>query len=193
MDDDQKFMEEFYKNNIMNKIDEELDDKSELSYDSDNNEFDFDDLNKEFNNNLKNTDTNNFLKINEENNKSNNKDIQWKYKKIENFEKLLDKYYITNEGLLILKNLPSFDELTDEQKFYELKKNKFKLYNNVNFDKNKYAQQNPNGLFVAGDGRLNKKKYKEMRMKKMQRIQNMILNNQKVQNNNFIGLNLKRK
>ncbi len=184
-DEDQKFMEEFYKNNIMNKINDDEDDKSDISYNSDDNDFDF--------NSIENDGNLDLIIKNEEIIKEKVIEIKWKYKKIEQIEKLLNRYNISNEGLLILKDLPNFNDLTDEQKFYELKKNKFRLYNNVNFDKNNYEKLNPNGLFVAGDGRLNKKKRKEMRMKKMQKMHNMMMNVQQVQNNNFMGFNLKRK
>ncbi len=160
-DEDQKFMEEYFKKHIINKIEIQNDknnleeEKSDESYDSEDNEYDFSELNEE--NNESNLINQNKVII---------ENIQWKYKKIDKIEKLLDKYNVSSDGLLILKNLPKFEELTDEQKYYEMKKIKYKLYKDCKFDKNKYAQQNPNGLFVAGDGKLKKQQMKNKRKNK---------------------------
>ncbi len=197
--EDQLFMEEFYKNNILKNLEEENDDtKSENSYESDDNEFDFDALKNENENDLINQENQD---LNKEEKKMDNclsiiENIEWKYKKINQIEKLLDRYYITKDGLLILKNLPKFEELTDEQKFYELKKNKYKLYQNYNFDFSKYNKQNPNGLFVAGDGRLNKKKNRnklnnQNDTNNFNRNKNLM--NPLLINHNFIGMNFQNK
>ncbi len=202
--EDEILFEEFYKNVILKNKEEETqdlkekeeDNRSEISYNSEENDFDFSELEQNQNINLTNEEKKEEPKsIHKEKVKTEN--ILWKYKKIDQYEKLLDKFYITEEGLLILKNLPKFEELTDEQKFYEMKKKNFKLYENTNFDKTKYEKNNQAGLFAAGDGRLNKKKNRNKLNPR-----NILVNNNNNNNNNnaylinnlnFMPKNLKRK
>ncbi len=178
--EDQKFMEDFFNNNIQNNNNinnEEEDNKSEVSYNSDNNEYNFEELINEKENN-KDNDKEKIIEIKE------NKNIECKFKKIEQIEKLLNKYNLTEDGLLLLKDLPKFEELTDEQKFYEMKKTKYKLYKNCNFNFANYAKNNKNGLFFSGDGKLKNQRKNNNRKKRMQNIQ--------MQNHNFINLNKNR-